>query len=442
MPLQPVRELASRLAQLDEASPDYWTFGGQDKRLGAHAMFHYPAMMVPQMQGAILDLIRSVEPTGNRVLDPFVGSGTTLVEAMMRGLDFEGVDINPLAILVSSAKANLVEHDELVRSCERIRARIQADQDTDYFVRFDNQHKWFSKSASIALSRIARAIEGERDQDVRRVFWVVLARVVRVVCNSRTSTYKLHAKSMPASSSESIDGLAHFASQSKVVLAALQSHARALSDAGVLKHGRYTGNIVLSVKNILDKRASNSVEADIVITSPPYGDNRTTIPYGQYSYLPLKWIPLYDIAPTLSDSLIDNTHATDTASLGGSAVRALSRGIEECGNYASYQKTIKQLSGSQDGQKRFASFAADLKKSVDVLSAATAASGFHIWTVGERRIAGKQIPMAALIQEMLEAKNITHVHSASRRILSKRMAARNTLSDTMDAEQIIIARKS
>lgn len=404
-------------------------------------MFHYPAMMVPQMQGAILDLIRLAKPDAKRVLDPFVGSGTTLVEAMMRGLDFEGVDINPLAILVSTAKANLVAHAELVQSSDRIKARIQVDRDTSYFARFDNQHKWFTKSASIALSRIARAIEQERDQDTRRVFWVVLARVVRAVCNSRTSTYKLHTKSDDAKSAEAVDGFAHFSHQSKIVISALNSHMKALDDAGVLKNGRYLGKVTLTVKDILAASDHRASEADIVITSPPYGDNRTTIPYGQYSYLPLKWIPLGDIAPTLSPALISNTHATDTASLGGSAVRALSRGAAECGNYESYCLTLKQLEGSEDGQKRFASFSADLKKSVDVLGAATAKTGFHIWTVGERRIAGKRIPMAALIREMLEAQNITHVYSASRRILSKSMAARNTLSDTMDAEQIIIARK-
>ncbi|WP_297430758.1 DNA methyltransferase, partial [Clostridium sp.] len=38
------------------------------------------------------------------VLDPFVGSGTTALEAKYIGLDFYGSDLNPLAVLLSKTK--------------------------------------------------------------------------------------------------------------------------------------------------------------------------------------------------------------------------------------------------------------------------------------------------------------------------------------------------
>ena len=58
-------------------------------------------MMVPQM---VRDLLAPFAQRGTHVYDPFAGSGTALTEAMMKGLDFSGQDINPLAVLLCQAK--------------------------------------------------------------------------------------------------------------------------------------------------------------------------------------------------------------------------------------------------------------------------------------------------------------------------------------------------
>jgi hypothetical protein len=442
MPSQQVRTLSRRLAQLEADTPDYWTFDGRDRRVGAHAMFHYPAMMVPQMQGAILDILREVAPAHTRILDPFVGSGTTLVEAMTRGLDFSGLDINPLAILVSRAKATMISPIELQSSSNRIRARIKSDRSRSYFVTFPNQLKWFDRSASIALSRIARAIEREDEPDIRRVFWVVLARIIRSACNSRRSTYKLHIEA-PENSDRSVDALAEFELNSRIVLSALAAHRKILSEAAVLSANSYVGTINLKVGDLLQEKCSDPSQkkAQIVITSPPYGDNQTTVPYGQYSYLPLRWIPAEDIADGNAGQPA-NTHATDSASLGGSLSHAIKRGADLCESYIAYKATMRKLKGNDNAQKRFASFSADLRESIRVLAGVTEQGGFHVWTVGGRRIAGNQIPMGQLLQEMLAEEEIEVVHTASRRILGKRMAHRNTLSDTMHTEQVLIACRS
>ena len=43
------------------------------------------------------------------------------------------------------------------------------------------------------------------------------------------------------------------------------------------------------------KRANGDSLYDLLVTSPPYGDNRTTVPYGQHAFLPLQWVELSDI---------------------------------------------------------------------------------------------------------------------------------------------------
>ena len=60
----------------------------------------YPARFIPELPAAALDVLNPRGP----VLDPFCGSGTTLVEAIRRGLPAVGVDINPIACLMSRVK--------------------------------------------------------------------------------------------------------------------------------------------------------------------------------------------------------------------------------------------------------------------------------------------------------------------------------------------------
>ena len=89
------RRLTAKLGTRTASDPDYWTFLGNDKRSHGHALFSYPAMMVPQLQGALLDDLVAVDPRVGTCYDPFGGSGTVLTECMRRGLSFVGSDLTP-----------------------------------------------------------------------------------------------------------------------------------------------------------------------------------------------------------------------------------------------------------------------------------------------------------------------------------------------------------
>ena len=98
-----VADLIADLKQ-KEAIEKYWDFRKNDQRKHVHSMIKYPAVMVPNMQGEIFDLVLKNDPDIHNVLDPFMGSGTILVEGLVRGLDVIGVDINPLSYLTVLVK--------------------------------------------------------------------------------------------------------------------------------------------------------------------------------------------------------------------------------------------------------------------------------------------------------------------------------------------------
>lgn len=67
-----------------------------------HWFYPYKGKFHPQMIRALLGII-GLEP-GDLVLDPFIGSGTTAVEAQLLGIDCVGVDVSPLCCLISRVK--------------------------------------------------------------------------------------------------------------------------------------------------------------------------------------------------------------------------------------------------------------------------------------------------------------------------------------------------
>ncbi len=69
-------------------------------------------------------------------------------------------------------------------------------------------------------------------------------------------------------------------------------------------------------------RQRSKKKYDLLISSPPYGDNATTVTYGQFSYLPLQWIDLDDINESVDKELLNLQNKIDSSSLGGSLKEA------------------------------------------------------------------------------------------------------------------------
>ena len=71
------------------------------------------AKFIPQI---VSRLVEKYSKKGDLVLDPFVGSGTTLLEAKVMGRNSLGLDINPVATLISQAKITPIKPSELIKN--------------------------------------------------------------------------------------------------------------------------------------------------------------------------------------------------------------------------------------------------------------------------------------------------------------------------------------
>jgi hypothetical protein len=433
--------LVEKISSLSNGNLDYWSFRKGAQRGGVHRLIQYPAMMIPSMQAKLLEVAREVHGNVRRVLDPFVGGGTMLTEVMEQGLDFSGYDINPLAILSCKVKAGPYIVDDLREIIDDLLARIDADQGRYFAVTFPGQTKWFTKGATIGLSRIHRAIQYQDDLWIRRFSWLAMAETIRRHSNSRTSTYKLHIKPESEIDATAADVIQTF---SEVIIANVQrvlDQQQLFIKNLVLEQGRYRGQVEISFQDATSVDASRTLgRFDLLFTSPPYGDNATTIPYGQFSFLALNWIPFADIDAAFPIDINRNTHAIDSASMGGSLRKTKNKGEELAAKSEVFKNFYHSVGESNSSYgKRLTSFCFDLRKCVKSLANLMEPGGYMVWTLGNRSLSGKRVPLDQIVCDFLEEHNIRRVAQFIRPIPSKRMPTRNSSSDTMGSEIVLIA---
>jgi DNA methylase len=109
----PRRQKKSRILQLDPAAAEQLIQAARDCNPVSgltHNFYRYPARFSPTLVRAAIHAF--TEP-GDRVLDPFVGGGTTLVEALVAGRHGIGIDISSLATFVSEVKTTVYTRGEL-----------------------------------------------------------------------------------------------------------------------------------------------------------------------------------------------------------------------------------------------------------------------------------------------------------------------------------------
>src|SRR3990167_10277541 len=93
-----------------------------------HRLHPYLGKVVPQLVEVLLD--RFV-PRGGRVLDPFAGSGTTLVQALESGYDTTGVDVaafNALLVRVKTARYNLFSLEKELRELHALAGSVSEEE--------------------------------------------------------------------------------------------------------------------------------------------------------------------------------------------------------------------------------------------------------------------------------------------------------------------------
>lgn len=442
-------KIRAEIEHRSKDNPEFWTFRTGAARACANSYVQYPAMMVPQMQRELVDVITSCQDGVRYLVDPFVGAGTVIAEAMLKGLDVVGQDINPLAVLASKVRTGaFLPPEKLLDRFEGVIQRACGDGTTQLETSLGAVDKWFTKAASLDLSRLRRAIRLEHNRWVRRFMWVTLAETIRQTSNSRPSTFKLHTRT-EADIAALPRPIYVFPIVGRKNVQNYSAWYRDLTGSGRLLSTRYRGIARAALGDSVKRlpkvpRRDGAKGYDLMVTSPPYGDNLSTVTYGQFSYLPLWWIDAEDIQPGLGlDQYLVSTQEIDRRSLGGRRVSNPS--TADCGvveKSPSLQRILQHMPKDKpDRAARVLAFCRDLDRSLAPIVRSLRVNAYMVWTVGNRKVGGVEVPTSSILVELLEHLGVVQVHEITRPIVSKRMAHRNGISPTMKAEHVLILRR-
>jgi hypothetical protein len=434
--------LATRTA---DGHADYWSF--RDAATARHeddVLFQYPAMMVSPMQGALIDVLREHREGPLAILDPFVGSGTTLIEAMRRGLPFTGTDLNPFAVMLARVESAEAAAFDIGASLARVLltlddARGRTAPPTDQWTK-----RWFRQDVCGELAALQSAIRTEPQPELRRLWWACMAEVCRLSGNARLSTPKLQTRPL-GDLARPIDVADRFGQLAERAASVVARRGDALTQAGfVTRRGSYRPGVTLRLADARDLPVP-PVLADLVLTSPPYGDNHTTMPYGQASFLPLCWIDREDTADNIPAELLASSRSLDTACLGGSRKTAEAEPVAVVAHQSEALAAVldRLRSHSRDGWQRVGSFFVDYAAAWDSILSACKPDAHLVLTLGDRTVRGLHVPTALITQELLESRGVELVDTLHRSIpRNKRIAKRNELSDTIGSETVLVMQRS
>ena len=169
---------------LDQFHSMDWTFEKAKTNVGLHSIHPYPARFVPHIPRHLIQLFQPV--VNGPVLDPFCGSGTTLVESQAQGIASFGIDVNPIATLISSVKTNPPRH-EISSTATRLALAAEASADSTPPTIPRLAH-WFTAGAILALSKLTGVLNDVSEPRTRDALRVALSRIIVRVSRQDSDT--------------------------------------------------------------------------------------------------------------------------------------------------------------------------------------------------------------------------------------------------------------
>ena len=267
-----------------------WEFIATDTRYCTHNFHRYSSKFIPQIAER---LITTFSKTGNLVLDVFCGSGTTLVEAKLHGRNSWGVDINPIACLVSEVKTTNISDDILDTKIRPFLREInkvildfrtltkrkqptllenQIEVEMPSFVYID---KWFQPQVLRELSIIKEMVNREKNAEIKKFLVCGFSEILRSVSNASSRYGNL----MVDKNKQFIDRVfERFERQVKIMI------------DGMKEFNRKADRNCFARISFGDSRNLNFVESDfvdLIVTHPPYV---SAVPYAEYQKLSLNWL--------------------------------------------------------------------------------------------------------------------------------------------------------
>jgi DNA modification methylase len=363
----------------------------------------FPARMAASIAWNTLEAQKGTRSL--KVLDPMVGSGTTMVIARMLGHQAIGFDTDPLAVLLTSTWCDDLDPEAVTRAASRvakqanstwrsIRQRdaypLNANEDCRAFVRY-----WFDLANRKQLAAIARAIQSTHNSAIRRALWCAFSRLIVVKqAGASLAMDVAHSRPHRAYSKAPIRALDHFSHNVRRVLEASPFSKR---------DQRYPRPEI----RVGDARALalDQDTIDVVITSPPY---LNAIDYMRGHRLTLVWM----------NHALEDLRAIRSANIGTEAGR--SDKPDDHGLAAAFEAgtLCRELSKADHGM--FTRYLRDMRQVMGEVQRVLVSGGLAVFVVGDCNVRGVFVRNSAAIKALAEQQGLKFLDKRTRTLPNDR----------------------
>jgi len=429
-----IRNLESQLDQGQSRDEKYvrkidysWDYRGEKTKSHTHGIHTYPAMFIPQVGRRLLE---TYSKEGDTICDIFCGSGSALVESRLIGRNAYGIDLNPLAIFLAKAKTTPINPQKLTREYIDFLDRVEKIKDSEIQrPNFKNIDFWFKEKVIVKLAKLKKAIREIKDETIQNFLMVAFSETVRYSSNTKTGEFKLVRVKADKLEKHDPDVVGIFRKHAEKNITGMTDFYK---DA---KKDSWT-KIIYGDSSKDNGIKVNSI--DCIITSPPYGDSRTTVAYGQFSRLSAQWIDVFDDP--------NDASGVDNDLLGGRATKDLIHKLPSDYLKESLEKIAKQ---DEARARDVLSFNLGLNECLKQAHRILKPKKYFCLVVGNRLVKQVRIPTDFIIAELAEKIGFTCEDIIVRNIPGKRMPIKNSptnivgaLEETMNKESIVVLRKN
>lgn len=233
-----------------------------------HGFHKYPAKFIPHIpKWAINKYLNGVKD--KIILDPFCGSGTTLVESVLAGYNAIGIDIDPLSALISKVKTTRIDKSSLNKISKWLVHQIDLKPKATFRPDCERIEHWFTNDAIEKLSTIRTLInlipeefeDNKKNRDIQDLFLICFSSIIRRVSNADNQSQKTYVSHTKIKEPEEVNA---------VFLSQLDHFVERALDFSTSTNTLSKSEVIVSSSASSLKNKINRKQIDLAITSPPY----------------------------------------------------------------------------------------------------------------------------------------------------------------------------
>ena len=259
---------------------DRFLFISYDQSFLTHGLHKYPAKFFPELPRW---LIKRYSQEHDHILDPFAGSGTTNVEALLLKRNSVGIDVDPFSRFISQVKVTPLPEKEL-KSAQKSLMEAILNYDSSQITEsdlpnFPYRDNWFNNEILIELTYLRKYIQQlDVSEEIKNFFKICLSSIIRSVSNADDNCTRTVIRKKLKKVVKPNDALNRFA---KAVLTKVPKMT-AFSEY-------YPSDITVDFPEDMDARNIRYEKGhfDLAVTSPPYVN---AVDYPRTHQLEMYWL--------------------------------------------------------------------------------------------------------------------------------------------------------